>query len=547
MLAHGLRMNSLQRGGNKIPSHRRRFATQVKYEDKLDYTTNVTSGMTKPVWYEGKGSQLPKFEPLSQDASTDVVIIGAGIAGITNAYLLAKSGKSVTVLDDGEFVNAGETGRTTAHIFNALDDRYHTIQSYFGKEDTKLAAQSHTDAIETISKIVAAEKINCDFSRLDGYLIVGEECDPKELDKELQAAKESGVQVEMVDSAPHLKSDGRAIKFPGQAQFHINEYIAGLTQACVKMGVKFHLKTHVKEIEGGDKAHVKSVEGFTVHAKHIVEATNVPISDRFTMYLKMKPYRSYALAAPVPKGSVPRNLWWDTSDPYNYARITSLNDKHDSLIVGGQDHPVGQAHDFEKRFYLLEQWAKKRFPEMGPVSHKWSGQVTEPHDGLAFLGKNPGDKGNVYIITGDSGQGMTHCTLGAMIITDLINEKENKYAKLYDPSRKTLHALKETITENLNTQAQYKDWIAPADVSDVSKIPRGSGAIIQTGITKTAVYVDENGTPRACSAICPHLGGIVNWNDKEKTWDCPVHGSRFNKFGLPINGPCKHGLAPKEL
>jgi len=330
-------------------------------------------------------------------------------------------------------------------------------------------------------------------------------------------------------------------------QFHINQYIAGLTKACAKMGVTFHTKTHAIEIEGGEDAHVKSVEGHTVKAKHIIEATNVPISDRVTMYLKIKAWRSYAIAAPVPKGSVPKNLWWDTSDPYNYARISALDDKNDSLIIGGADHPVGQAHDFDQRFYKLETWARERFPEMGQVSHRWSGQVAEPHDGMAFLGKNPGDKGNVYIITGDSGQGMTHCTLGAMICSDLINGKENKFSDLYDPARQTVRALRETISENLNTQLQYKDWLVPGDVKDVSEIPRGSGAIIQTGLTKTAVYMDEDGKPRACSAICPHLGGIVNWNDKEKTWDCPVHGSRFNKFGLPIMGPCKHGLKPKEL
>jgi len=517
---------------------RDRISTVRTSHQDIDDVSTISSGDTLPFWF--LQTMLPELQSLTADETTDVCVIGAGIAGLTTAYLLAKSGRQVVILEDGD-IGSGETGRTTAHLFTALDERYMNLQSQWGKDATRLAAESHMKAVDLIESIIKTENIDCEFSRVDGYLFLGGTTTQKELHQEYEAAQESGVPVEWVPSVPVFES-GEAIRFPGQGQFQINQYLVGLTNACLKMGVKIFTQTHALDTNGGPQANVKTADGHFVHCKDIVLATNVPVNDTVTMYLKLTPYRSYAMAFKVPKGSVPKCLWWDTADPYTYTRTNSYDSESDVLIVGGQDHPVGRAHDFDQRYSQLEKWTRDRFPQAGEIVTRWSGQVVEPHDGLAFLGRNPGDATNVYIITGDSGHGMTHCTIGARLISDLILGIPNSYASLYDPSRTTKRAIKETLIQDLKVQAQYLDWLKPADVKDIEDIRAGCGATIRNGLSKMAVYKDEDGTVHACSAVCPHLGGIVNWNDSEKSWDCPVHGSRFNKYGVPINGPSNVGL-----
>jgi len=515
----------------------------------------VSSGYTKSYWFETQGNhaktaEIPdEFPTLSSDQTSDVCVIGGGIAGLTQSYLLACAGKSVVLLEDG-LIGSGESGRTTAHIFNGLDDRYVHVAQKFGKEAAKTVAESQSAAIELIQMIVDNEKIDCDFARLSGYLFAGKNWSEKQIKEEYEAAQEAGLPVKLVNSAPDF-STGLAVEFPNQAIFHMNKYLAGLALACKKRGVKIFTRTHAKEAEGGknNKATVTSTEGYKVNCNYIVQATNVPMNDTVTMWLKMKPYRSYAVAAKIPKGTVSNSLWWDSEDPYHYVRLSrGTDDSHDIMIVGGEDHPVGQAHNFEERYENLYKWAKEKFPQLGQVTNQWSGQVTEPLDGIAFLGRNPGDYDNVFLITGDSGMGMTNATLGAMINTDLILGKPNPYAKLHDPSRQTItHDLKETLTENLNTQVQFLDWIKPSEVKDIEDIKPGCGAVIRNGISKAAVYRDENGQIHSRSAVCPHLGAIVHWNESEKSWDCPAHGSRFNACGTPINGPSNKPLPPVEL
>jgi Rieske Fe-S protein len=235
-------------------------------------------------------------------------------------------------------------------------------------------------------------------------------------------------------------------------------------------------------------------------------------------------------------------LLWDTPDPYHYVRLQRA-DGHDVLIVGGEDHKTGQANDAEERFQRLQQWARERFPHVERFEFQWSGQVMEPVDSLALIGRNPLDSDNVYIATGDSGNGMTHGTIAGMLLTDLIVGRANPWEKLYDPARKTLGATKEFAKENLNVAAQYADLVTPGELDDVSQINSGEGAIVRRGMAKIAVHRDDDGVLHERSAFCTHLGCVVQWNSIEKTWDCPCHGSRFQTDGHVVNGPAIRALA----
>ncbi|WP_303309625.1 FAD-dependent oxidoreductase [Hymenobacter sp. BT730] len=508
-----------------------------------------TSGATQSVWFP-TAAALPTFSALKKPMSADVVIVGAGIAGLTTAYLLGKEGKQVIVLEDGE-IASGESGRTTAHLSNALDDRYSTLENLFGQEGARLAAESHGAAIDEIERIALTEKIACDFSRLDGYLFLPANGTSQELADELKAAHRAGLkQVEqLADAGVQGFKTGECLRFPNQGQFHILKYLHGLVDAITAQGGHIFTHTHVETVEGGSPARVITSEGVAVTAQAIVIATNTPFNDRVVMHTKQAPYRTYVLAARVPKGSITKALYWNTADPYHYIRLQEVPEASDDLlIVGGEDHKTGQEENPAERLRCLEEWTRAHFPQITSVEYQWSGQVMEPVDCLGFAGRNPLDKDNVYLITGDSGHGMTHSTLGAMLIRDLVMDRPNSWEKLYDPGRVTLkpESIKEFVRENVNVATEYTELLTGGDVAKPEDIPAGSGAVLRRGITKVAVYKAADGKVHECSAICPHLGCVVHWNGLESSWDCPCHGSRFDAFGKLLMGPANTDLAPAE-
>jgi glycine/D-amino acid oxidase-like deaminating enzyme/nitrite reductase/ring-hydroxylating ferredoxin subunit len=512
-----------------------------------------TNGQSQSVWMETK---VPQFPSLEADLQSYICIIGAGIAGLTTAYLLAKAGRPVVVVE-GRTIGSGETGRTTAHIVNALDDRYFEIEQQHGKKGAQLAAESHTAAIDQVEEIIGQERIACEFERVDGYLFIPPEQSPEILDKELEAIHRAGsIEIEKLDRLPLSSFEtGPCLHFKNQAQFHPMRYLAGLAESITRLGGKIYEHTPIIKIETekGIKLHTES--NHLITADFLVVATNTPINDIVTIHTKQAAYRTYVIGARIPKGSVTKGLYWDTLDPYHYIRLQRYEPGVDSekiknyelLIVGGEDHKTGQADDAELRFQSLEKWMRERFPMAEEIEYTWSGQVMEPVDSLAFIGKNPGDQANVFIATGDSGNGMTHGTIAGMLIKDLILGKANEWATLYDPSRITLRAAKDFIEENVNVAVQFADWVTPGEVKSIDEIVPGAGAIMRNGMEKMAVYRDPSNQIHSCSATCPHLGCIVAWNSEESSWDCPCHGSRFDQFGNVINGPAISGLEKQPL
>ena len=243
-------------------------------------------------------------------------------------------------------------------------------------------------------------------------------------------------------------------------------------------------------------------------------------------------YRTYAIGGRIPLGSVDAGLYWDTLDPYHYIRTQRASDGSESeiLIVGGEDHKTGQDDNPIKHFRALGEWTRERFQSIKEIEYRWSGQVLEPDDYLAFIGRNPGDQ-NMYIATGDSGMGMTHGTIAGILINDLIQGRENPWTKLYEPSRKTLGALGQWARENLNVAAQYGNWLSGGDAESAEAIGPGQGGVIRESGKPVACYREPDGKLHRYSAVCTHLGCLVSWNGAEKSWDCPCHGSRFGVDG----------------
>ena len=499
--------------------------------------------------------EIARRPSLDRDADADVCVIGAGIAGMSTAYVLAREGLRVVIVDDGA-VGGGMTSRTTAHLQSAIDDRFHVLAKMHGHEGARLAYESHAAAVDAIERFVADERIACEFRRVDGYLFgpPGDRSD--ELERELDAAHKAGFSdAAMVSRAPLASFDtGRALRFPRQAQFHPLRYLDGLAQAFERHGGRLACGSHAAEIVGGSSAYVRMRDGPVVFAPSIVVATNVPINDRLVVHTKQAPYMTYVVGLDL-EGPAEYALFWDTRQrneepqsgeaPYHYARVAELGEHGNVLIVGGEDHKSGQADDAEARYERLESWARERWPMAGALRYRWGGQVMEPNDRLAFIGRNPADDDNVFICTGDSGNGMTHGTIAALLISDLIEGRSNPWQTLYEPSRVKLRGVADFAKENLNVAKQYVTGYAGAgDVADEAEIAAGTGAILRRGLSKIAAYRDAAGALHECSAVCPHLGCIVAWNSTERTWDCPCHGSRFSCEGKVINGPANRDLEP---
>jgi glycine/D-amino acid oxidase-like deaminating enzyme/nitrite reductase/ring-hydroxylating ferredoxin subunit len=489
-------------------------------------------------------AQVPDAPALMEDAKASVCIVGAGIAGLTTAYELARQGSDVIVVDQTG-IGQGQTARSTGHLCDALDDRFHHLASLFGVDRARLAAQSHREAVAHIERICATEGIDCDFERVDGYLVLGEGAEKRdELDQELAGARDAGLAVDAIDAPPgSLAGFGRAVRFGHQAQFHPLKYMAGLARAIERRGGRIYGHTRVTQVHDGGDAGIETERGPHIRAGAVVVASNTPFNDRVTMHTKQAAYRTYVLALRIAEGSVPPVLLWDTLDPYHYVRTARI-DGQSWLIVGGEDHKVGQSEDPEQSYARLESWIARWLPVDGDVVHRWSGQVYEPVDSLGFFGRNPGGSKTTFIATGDSGNGLTHGTLAGITLSQLIRGQPAPYAELYDPARRTLKAGVEYLRENANMAVQYRDRVLPGELADVAELAPGTGAVVRQAGHLVAAFRDEAGALHLHSAICPHLGGVVHFNPAEGSFDCPVHGSRFDAgSGACLNGPAAQDLS----
>ena len=499
---------------------------------------NVADERSLSCWME----DLPTADapPLEENASCDVVVVGSGMAGLSIAYELSRYGRSVIVIDRGA-IGSGMTARTTAHLATALDDFYSELIRIRGEDEARLYYDSQVAAVNRIEAICRDENIDADFARVDGYLFPAEEEHRAELEEEYAACRRIGVNVEWVDRAPvpGMNTD-RALCFASQGRFHPTKYLSGLARAIIARGGRLHAGTvYVSDRESDDGVEITLESGHVVRAGAAVFATNSPVNDKVAIHAKQAPDRTYVVAGRVPKGSVPDALVWDSYDAYHYVRIQPLGEAEDLLIVGGGDHRSGEADDMDQRLDELESWTRRHYPSFSKAEYRWSGQVLEPIDFMPFSGRNPGSK-NIYIHTGDSGQGITNAVAGSLTIFPLIIGEDSRFAPVLDPGRKSLTStasIGEFVRGQAGVMKNIAEHLGPAEVSSEDEIAPGEGAILRRGVSKLACYRGEDGRVTRRSAVCTHLGCIVHWNTFEKCWDCPCHGSQFAPGGEVLNGP----------
>jgi glycine/D-amino acid oxidase-like deaminating enzyme/nitrite reductase/ring-hydroxylating ferredoxin subunit len=468
-----------------------------------------------------------------------VAIVGGGITGLTAALLLRREGMAVVVLE-ARSIGSGVTGSTSAHLTEVLDTRFHVIESKFGRDGALLAARSSREAINHIEGWVNAFGIDCDFRREPGYLFTEREDQLPELQLEFDACVRAEVQVAHADLPLPLAAKG-ALQFRHQAQFHPLRYLHRIAERFVEEGGVIYEQSPLTELEEGAPCVLKTANGTTLNAKRVILATHSPLN-RLLVQTKLSHYQSYVVSGPAPLG-IGDGLFWDMEDPAHYVRTAEVDGVR-QLLVGGEDHKTGQEVDAAAAFDRLTVWASR----LGlRVERRWSSQVIESVDALPFIGRNAAST-RVFIATGFSGNGLTFGTLAGMMLSDACLERANPYEALYSATRiKPLASLKNYLAENIDFPVHLiGDALKPADASSVDEVAPGEGKLVRIGLSKVAVFRSREGVLQAVSAACTHLGCLVSFNNAEKTWDCPCHGSRFGTDGRVIAGPAVTPLSPHE-
>ncbi|GGJ39383.1 FAD-dependent oxidoreductase [Deinococcus roseus] len=471
---------------------------------------------------------LPTHNPLNKDLIADAVVVGAGIAGLSTAYQLVKAGLSVVVLERDQ-IGSGETPRSSAQVTASLDFLYQELVTIHGREATRLIYQSHTAAIAEMERMVQTEQLDCDFRRVSGHLVPAPG-DDATVQKEASVHRGLGFDTRLSTPPAWVKGFAESLEYPQQGQVDPLQYLLGLAKAIEKHGGLIYGSSPVLSYTGD---HVVTEQGHTVHANHVVITTNAVVSEHGKYSFRLTPYRTYMVSLKLTEQIEPV-LFYDTSDPYFYVRPDG-----DMLLVGGADHRTGEPADPKERWQTIESWARAHFP-VGERLEQWSGQVFNSADGIAFLGKT----GDIYVITGDTGNGLTHATIGSMIIRDQVLGQENPWIEVYRPDRFPRGNYRAWIKDAGRSIGHVFDWFKKS--AEVQNLQPGQGCIVRQGLSKCAVHRDEKGELHAVGAMCTHLGCEVSWNGAEHTWDCPCHGSRFASDGTVLTGPARAPLAKLE-
>ena len=505
----------------------------------------TTATQTTPYWSE---TPFPRFAKLEADTDVDVVVVGAGVTGLTAAYSLLRAGRSVLVMDRGRCVT-GDTGYTTAHLTMVTDTRLPELVKRFGNPHAQAVWDAGLSAIAQIDAIVREHRIDAGFEWVEGYLHLPRgETNPKagdDLKREAELAAELGFDATFMGEVPLAGTPG--IRFDGQARVHPRRYLAGLAQAIVAAGGSIHEHTGADEFASSPMS--VTANGHRVTCRDIVIATHNPLvgvaglTGAALFQTKLALYSSYVVAGRVPKGVVTDTLWWDTADPYHYLRVEPHRD-YDLVIFGGEDHKTGQAGDTQARYQRLEKTIAALTPGI-ELSHRWSGQVIETPDGLPYIGSTAEHQ---YAATGFAGNGMTFGTLAGVMIAERMLGRANPWAELFDTGRKAIrHGFWDYLKENKDYPYYLmRGRFAGAEARSMREVKRGQGKVLERDGQKVAAYRDPDGSVTLRSAICTHLGCVVGWNPAEKTWDCPCHGSRFQPDGKVISGPAESPLPAAE-
>jgi glycine/D-amino acid oxidase-like deaminating enzyme/nitrite reductase/ring-hydroxylating ferredoxin subunit len=480
------------------------------------------------------------YPQLSADVEVDVAVVGAGITGITAAVLLKRAGKTVALLDSKRIVR-GATGYTTAKVTSGHGVVYTQLADTFGEEGARIYAESNQAAIERIAELGAGA--DCDFERKDNYVVAEKPEDREQVEQEAHTMRKLGLPASFVTETPLPYDVAGAVKLENQAQFHPRKYLLGLAETVPGDGSHVFENTRAHFVNQSEPCVVET-DHANVRASDVILATHLPFMDRGLFFARAHPHRSYAVAAPIDPAHAPDGMFINAGIPTRSVRTIRDGDR---LLIqtGGQGHKPGlPGEDEAERYDVLAAFLREHWPEAGPVEYRWSTQDYMSVDRVPFVGGLSLRSKHVFVATGFNKWGMTSGTVAAEILSDAVLGRENPWASLYDSKRLDLRASAPKLVKE-NVQAGllfFKQRLARGEKRSPDELASGEGALLNVGGLKRAVYKDDAGEVHVLSPVCRHLWCYVEWNEAERTWDCPCHGSRYTGDGRVIEGPSVQDL-----
>ena len=484
--------------------------------------------------------EFPEFPSLDTDINVDVVIVGAGITGITSAFLLINEGLKVAVLEAGKILN-GTTGHTTAKITAQHDLIYDEFIQNIGKSKARLYYEANTEALHFIKETVAQQNIDCDFSTQDAYIYATTDEYATKIEKEAEAYEKLTIDGGLVDRIPFDIDIKKALVMKNQAQFHPTKYLVQLIQLFTEKGGLIFENTTAVNIETGENPTVLTREGSSVTAKHILVCSHFPFYEGLGLYsTRMYADRSYALAVKTKK-KFPAGIYLSADQPTRSLRSLSVNGEELVLIVG-ESHKTGQGIETMAHYKALEEFGEEIFG-LDEIVYRWSAQDLVTLDKLPYIGEITSGQPNILIATGFRKWGMSNGTAAALLFRDMILGRENNFRNLYTPSRFYAHpSLKNFLVQNANVVGKLIKGKLESPRTNPEDLANGEGAVITLEGHRKGAYKDDDGKLHIVDTTCTHIGCEVEWNNGDRTWDCPCHGSRFSPTGEVIEGPAEKPL-----
>ncbi|MDQ6746436.1 MAG: FAD-dependent oxidoreductase [Actinomycetota bacterium] len=484
-------------------------------------------------------SRVSDYAPLEGKAQVDVAVLGGGIAGLTAALLLRRDGARVAVLEAGR-VGTGVTGCTTAKVSALQGTVYSEIRRRRGEDAATCYGQASLAGVERVVSLAAEERIDCELERRPAFTYAAHESERATVEEEAGAAAAAGLPVGLVETTDLPYAVHGAVVLDRQVQFHPVQFTQGLAAAVHGDGSCVYELTRATSVSEGSPCHVYTEHG-EIEAEQVVVATHYPILDRGLYFARLKPQRSYCIAARVSGSDTPAGMSISAGSP-----TRSVRSRDDLLIVGGEGHTVGSSEATPERFSRLEEFARQHW-SVTAVGHRWSAHDLMPYDHLPMIGAYHPRSTRLWVSTGFLKWGLASATFAAMILADRIAGRESPWAEVFSPNRVSPRATPAVAGLGLKfTADMVGDRLRPPQSLSAADVTPGEGRVLRDGLGKKGVYRAEDGTLHAVSLRCTHLGCLLRFNGAERSWDCPCHGSRFGVDGSVLEGPAVRPLRRRE-
>lgn len=493
-------------------------------------------------------SEGKKYMSLGSDMETECLIVGGGIAGITSAYLLSKKGVKVTVVDANK-IGEGCSGRNTGKITSQHNIIYSKIKDEYNIDKAKSYYEANNKALDLMESIIKENNIDCNFERLPAYIFTEKEEYIKDIKDEFNVCKEIGIDCEyheVLDLPLDIKV---AMSFNNQAQFNPKKYIDAVAALIINQGGEIYENTTIKDVDKRKVNKVTTEKGYAIYAKHLVICSHHPFYDGMSFYFaRLEPERSYIVAMNKVK-DFPKGMFINVESPSRTLRSYE-GDGESLVLVGGEKHRVGKSDENKDYYNILESYAKEKFGD-SKIKYRWSAQDWISTDNIPYIGYINKEFNNIYVATGFSKWGMTNGTVAGMIICDLITEGEDEYKDTFTPSRTKSYLSAQFVKQNVTVAVEYISGMLRHGDTELS-MENGEMKIVRIKCVDYGAFKDENGKLFIVNIKCTHLGCELTWNNAERSWDCPCHGSRFDYMGNVLEGPAvnplkSYGEGPNEV